>query len=125
MVTSTGSLGMGDLEGQGASCSPTALAGRPGRVYVLTGDGELQEGQFWESLQPTANRGLDEITVIVDHNKLQSDTWVSEVSDLGDLEAKVAAFGWAVGRCDGNDIARAGAARSASCARDPAAPASC
>ena len=75
------------------------LLGRPRRdVFVLTGDGELQEGQFWESLQPTANRGLGEITVIVDHNKLQSDTWVSEVSDLGDLEQKLAAFGWAVGR---------------------------
>ena len=41
-------------------------------------------------------RGLDEITVIVDHNKVQSDTWVDQVSDLGDLEAKVRAFGWAV-----------------------------
>ena len=52
------------------------LAGRSGRVYVITGDGELQEGQFWESLQRAANRELGEITVIVDHNKLQSDTWV-------------------------------------------------
>jgi transketolase len=73
-------------------------------VFVLTGDGELQEGQFWESLQPTANRGLSDIVVIVDHNKLQSDTWVSHVSDLGDLETKVSTFGWAVGRCDGNDL---------------------
>ena len=71
------------------------LAGREGRVFVLTGDGELQEGQFWESLGPTANGGFGEITVIVDHNKLQSDTFVSEVSDLGDLERKVEAFGWA------------------------------
>src|SRR5207249_3673243 len=37
-------------------------------------------------------------------NKIQSDTWVSEVSDLGDLEAKVRSFGWAVARCDGNDV---------------------
>jgi transketolase len=81
------------------------LAGRSGRVYVLTGDGELQEGQFWESLQPTANQGIHEITVIVDHNKIQSDTWVDEVSALGDIEARVAAHGWAVGRCDGNDVA--------------------
>ena len=62
----------------------------------MTGDGELQEGQFWESLQPTANQRLGEITVIVDHNKLQSDTWVSRVSDLGDLERKIAGFGWDV-----------------------------
>lgn len=104
VVTNTGSLGMGISKARGFVLADR-LAGRSGRVFVLTGDGELQEGQFWESLQPTANQGLGEITVIVDHNKLQSDTWVSQVSDLGDLETKVAAFGWAVSRCDGNDIA--------------------
>ncbi len=103
MVTSTGSLGMGVSKARGFVLADR-MAGRSGRVYVITGDGELQEGQFWESLQPTANRGLHEITVIVDHNKLQSDTWVSQVSDLGDLEAKAAAFGWAVARCDGHDV---------------------
>ncbi len=102
--TNTGSLGMGISKARGFVLADRAL-GRPGgSVYVLTGDGELQEGQFWESLQPTANRGLGQITVIVDHNKLQSDTWVSQVSDLGDLEARVASHGWAVGRCDGNDL---------------------
>src|SRR2546426_4561572 len=78
--------------------------GRSGRAYVLTGDGELQEGQLWESLQPTANRRLHEITVIIDRNQVQSDTWVSQVSDLGDLEVKFRAFGWAVARCDGHDL---------------------
>jgi len=104
VVTNTGSLGMGISKARGFVLSDR-LAGRSGRVYVLTGDGELQEGQFWESLQPTANRALGEIVVIVDHNKLQSDTWVSHVSDLGDLERKVEAFGWAVARCDGHDLA--------------------
>jgi len=103
VVTNTGSLGMGISKARGFILADR-LAGRSGSVYVLTGDGELQEGQFWESLAPTANRRLGEITVVVDHNKLQSDTWVSKVSDLGDLEAKVAAFGWAVDRCDGNDV---------------------
>src|SRR2546429_1794770 len=103
VVTSTGSLGMGVSKARGFVLADRFL-GRSGRVYVLTGDGELQEGQFWESLQPTANRGLHEITVIVDRNRVQSDTWVSQVSDHGDLEAKVAAFGWGVGRCDGNDV---------------------
>ena len=64
------------------------VLGRSGRVFVLTGDGELQVGQFWESLQPTANRALHEITVVVDRNRVQSDTWVSCVSDLGDLQQK-------------------------------------
>jgi transketolase len=103
VVTNTGSLGMGISKARGFALADR-LAGRSGRLYVLTGDGELQEGQFWESLQPTANRGLHEITVIVDRNKLQSDTWVAQVSDLGRLEEKLAAFGWAVDRCDGNDV---------------------
>ena len=103
VVTNTGSLGMGISKARGFVLADR-LGGRRGDVYVLTGDGELQEGQFWESLQPTANRRLGEITVIVDHNKLQSDTWVSQVSDLGELERKVEAFGWAVARCDGHDL---------------------
>src|SRR4030095_1196440 len=68
------------------------------------GDGELQEGQFWESLGSAANRGFGEIVVIIDHNKIQSDTWVRKVSDLGDIEAKLSAFGWHVSRCDGHDV---------------------
>jgi transketolase len=101
--TSTGSLGMGISKARGF-VRADRLRGGHGRVFVLTGDGELQEGQFWESLGPTANGGFSEITAIVDHNKLQSDTYVSQVSDLGDLERKVEAFGWAVARCDGNDV---------------------
>ena len=103
VVTSTGSLGMGVSKARGFVLANRAL-GVPGRVYVLTGDGELQEGQFWESLQQTANRGLHEITVIVDRNEVQSDTWVSEVSDLGDLAGKLRVFGWEVSECDGHDL---------------------
>ena len=103
VVTSTGSLGMGVSKARGFVLADR-LAGRSSRVYVLTGDGELQEGQFWESLGPTAKRGLHEITVIVDRNQVQSDTWVDKVSDIGDLEAKGGAFGWAVASCDGHDL---------------------
>ncbi len=83
---------------------PTGGSGRERRIFVMTGDGELQEGQIWESLVSAANHRLGNITVIVDHNKLQSDIWVKETSDLGDLEAKFAAFGWHVARCDGHDL---------------------
>src|SRR3954451_11176511 len=103
VVTSTGSLGMGVSKARGFVLADR-LSGRSSRVYVLTGDGELQEGQFWESLGPTARRGLHEITVIVDRNQVQSDTWVDKVSDIGDLEAKGRAFGWAVASCDGHDL---------------------
>jgi transketolase len=103
IVTNTGSLGMGISKAKGFLAAD-GLGGRKGRVYVLTGDGELQEGQFWESLPGAVNRGLPGLTAIIDHNKIQSDTWVSEVSDLGDLEAKLGAYGWSVARCDGNDV---------------------
>jgi transketolase len=99
----TGSLGMGVSKAKGMALA-NRLAGRPRRIFVVTGDGELQEGQFWESLASAAREGLGEIVVIVDHNKIQSDTWVAQVSDLGDVEAKLRAFGWHVSRCDGHDM---------------------
>jgi transketolase len=104
VVTNTGSLGMGVSKAKGMIFANRLLK-RQGNVYVLTGDGELQEGQFWESLVSAANNKLHELIVIIDHNKLQSDTLVSKVNDLGDLEAKINAFGWHVSRCDGNNLA--------------------
>lgn len=103
MVTNTGPLGMGISKAKGI-VRADRLRGRRRRVFVMTGDGELQEGQIWESLGSAANGRMDEITVVVDHNKVQSDTFVRDVSDLGDLVAKFAAFGWAVQRCDGHDF---------------------
>jgi transketolase len=100
----TGSLGMGISKAKGMAIA-NRIAGQPRRIFVLTGDGELQEGQFWESLASAAARGLGEIVAIVDHNRIQSDTWVDSVSGLGDLEAKLRAFGWHVSRCDGHDVA--------------------
>ena len=103
IVTNTGPLGMGISKAKGM-VRGQRLAAREGRIFVLTGDGELQEGQFWESLATAAHAKMGEITAIVDHNKIQSDTWVSSVSDLGDLLAKVGTFGWHAVRCDGHDL---------------------
>lgn len=103
IATNTGSLGMGIAKARGMALA-RRLNNQTGRFYVLTGDGELQEGQNWESLQPTANKKYANITVIVDHNKMQSDTWVKNVSDLGDLVKKFSAFGWDVQRIDGHDL---------------------
>ncbi len=100
----TGSLGMGISKAKGMALA-NRLAGSPRRIFVLTGDGELQEGQFWESLASAAHLKLGEIVAIIDHNKIQSDTWVRKVNDLGDIEAKLRAFGWHVARCDGHDVA--------------------
>lgn len=103
IATNTGSLGMGVSKARGMA-QAKRLQGRKGRVFVITGDGELQEGQFWESLLPAANGKFSEINVFVDHNKLQSDTYVQNVSDLGDLEARLRSHGWEVARCDGHDL---------------------
>ncbi len=103
VITNTGSLGMGVSKARGMALA-RRLRQQKGRIFVLTGDGELQEGQFWESLQPTANQGFGEITVLVDHNKIQSDTFVNDVSGLGALQERLAAYGWETARCDGHDF---------------------
>jgi len=100
---STGSLGMGISKAKGIALG-NRLKGRRRHIFVMTGDGELQEGQIWESLGSAARQGLSEITAIVDYNKIQSDTYVSDTADLGDLEVKFAAFGWSTLRCDGHDL---------------------
>ncbi|RED37992.1 transketolase [Rhodopseudomonas thermotolerans] len=102
LVTNTGSLGMGISKAKGMLFA-NRVTGKGGRVFVLTGDGELQEGQIWESLVSAANHRVGNLTVIVDHNKFQSDFSVERTSSLGDLDAKFRAFGWHVARIDGHD----------------------
>lgn len=99
----SGSLGMGISKGKGIALAKDRL-GRGGSVFVLTGDGELQEGQNWEALQSAAHLGIGRLNVIVDHNKVQSDKLVRNIVDLGALEEKLTAFGWRVARCDGHDF---------------------
>jgi transketolase len=103
IATNTGSLGMGISKAYGMVRARRQI-GKAGRVVVMTGDGELQEGQIWESLQPVANERLGDIVAIVDHNKYQSDSTVASVSDLGEIEGKFRAFGWEVRRADGHDF---------------------
>ncbi len=99
----SGSLGMGISKAKGMALAKR-LRGHQGRIFVLTGDGELQEGQIYEALQTAVHQGITSLRVIVDHNKVQSDKLVREIMDLGDLEAKFRAFGWHVARCDGHDF---------------------
>jgi len=103
IATNTGSLGMGIAKAYGMARAQQ-LTGARGRVVVMTGDGELQEGQIWESLQPVVNDKLSNIIVIVDHNKLQSDAAIASVSDLGRLDEKFRAFGWDVACANGHDL---------------------
>ena len=98
----SGSLGMGISKGRGMAWAKTFF-GRAGRVVVMTGDGELQEGQNFEALQAAASHATGNLWVLVDRNELQSDKPTDEILALGDLEAKLGAFGWHVASCDGHD----------------------
>ena len=98
----SGSLGMGISKGRGIAWAKSFL-GRGGRVIVMTGDGELQEGQNFEGLQAAAAHAQGNLWVIVDRNELQSDKPTTEILSLGDLEAKLRAFGWHVASCGGHD----------------------
>ena len=101
----SGSLGMGISKAKGMAVAKK-MNGWGGRVLVMTGDGELQEGQIWESLQTAAHQDVTNIQVIVDFNKIQTDKTLNEIIDLGDLEKKFQIFGWHVERCDGHDFSQ-------------------
>jgi transketolase len=80
------------------------LDNRPSRTYVVLGDGEIQEGQVWESAMFAPFRGVDNVVAIVDYNKIQLDGFVKDIMDLEPLAAKWSAFGWHVIQIDGHDI---------------------
>jgi transketolase len=83
---------------------------RPGRVWVLISDGELQEGQTWEALQAAVSFGLDNLTILLDANGLQVDGWVRDVMNIEPIADKVAAFGCLVTEVNGHDPAAIAAA---------------
>lgn len=99
----TGSLGHGIGIGAGM-----ALAGRLSdkdfKVFVLTGDGELQEGSNWETAMAAAHYKLDNLVVIVDRNKLQLGDFTENISQLEPLTQKWSSFGWAAKIVDGHNI---------------------
>jgi transketolase len=100
---STGSLGQGLSVGIGH-----ALAARVDsldyRVYVITGDGESEEGQVWEALMFAGNHGVDNLTWILDRNDYQQTDAVNNIEPLDPLENKVRAFGWEVRSIDGHSL---------------------
>ncbi|GMR25593.1 MAG: transketolase [Ignavibacteria bacterium] len=100
---STGSLGMGISKGKGMAWAKSYRKNK-GHVYVLTGDGEFQEGQIYESLQAAAHQGIGNLTAIMDHNKYQTDMLVKDVNNIEDVVTKVSAFGWHVVRINGHDF---------------------
>lgn len=99
----SGSLGQGISVGAGAALAKK-LNHDDHLVYVLTGDGELDEGQVWEAAMFAVARKIDNLIVTVDYNHKQIDGPIDEVIPLGDLRAKWEAFGWKVLEMNGNDI---------------------
>lgn len=74
------------------------------KVYVLLGDGELQEGQVWEAAMTAGHHQLGNLVAILDYNKVQMCAPVKDAVDVDDPGAKFGAFGWNVTRIDGHDI---------------------
>jgi len=100
---STGPLGLGISAAVGM-----ALAGKLDKkkynVYVLIGDGETQEGIIWEAAMAASKYKLDNLIVILDHNKVQLDGTIDEIMPLGNINAKWESFGWKVIETNGHSI---------------------
>jgi len=99
----TGSLGQGISAAVGMALAGKLLR-KSFRVYALLGDGEFQSGQVWEAVMAAAHYRLDNLTLIVDYNKLQIDGPVKEVMNIEPLGDKLIAFNWAVSTTDGHDF---------------------
>jgi len=99
----TGALGHGPALGLGWALGQK-LQQTLGRVYVIVGDGELQEGSCWEAFQVAVALRLDNFVVIVDRNRAQNDGWVDSICPLGDLEAKAQAFGFLTVEINGHNL---------------------
>ena len=100
---STGSLGHGLAIGVGMAYA-ARLSSSAHRVFVVLGDGELDEGSVWESALAAGHHKLANLTIVVDYNKLQSFGPVSEIWDLEPLAAKWQAFGFDCVEVDGHDV---------------------
>lgn len=100
---STGALGQGFSAAIGMALG-AKLKKKSLRVYALLGDGELDEGQVWEAAMSASKFKLDNITTIVDYNRLQLAGRIKEVMPLSPLEEKWLSFGWYVIKIDGHSI---------------------
>ena len=100
---STGSLGQGLSLGVGAALA-ARLDNTGGRVYVLTGDGEIAEGQVWEAVMSAVKYRLDNLVLIVDQNGYQQTGPTTEVLDLRPLVPRFEAFGWFAQEINGHDL---------------------
>jgi transketolase len=99
---STGSLGQGLGVGVGMAIA-SKLDKKKNRVYVVIGDGEIEEGSIWESFMAGYKYGLDNLIVILDRNMVQLDGFTEDIMPMIDIKNKVESFGWNVLEIDGHD----------------------
>ena len=100
----TGSLGQGLSIANGMALG-LRLNGSPSRVYVIIGDGEQNEGQIWEAAMAAAKFRIDNLTAILDRNRLQATGAIADRFEIGAVAPKWVAFGWNVIEIDGHDVA--------------------
>tara|TARA_B100000029_G_scaffold93465_3_gene83516 strand:+ start:32331 stop:33146 length:816 start_codon:yes stop_codon:yes gene_type:complete len=98
---SAGSLGMGLSFGIG--CALAARMDDSDRnIWVMLGDGEIQEGEVWEAFMAADFHSIGNLKVIIDRNRIQNDDFVHLQMEVGDVVAKLASFGWTVKEIDGH-----------------------
>ena len=99
----TGSLGQGTSQAAGVALG-NKIKGRKNRVFLIVGDGEMEEGQCWESFLFASAKKLGNLVVLIDWNKRQLDGYLDEVLPMGDFAAKMEAFGFDTVTVDGGDV---------------------
>ena len=101
--TNTGPLGHGLPVAVGEALG-LKLLGSPHRVFVTTGDGEMQEGSNWEAIMSAAHYKLANLTLVVDRNRLQQGARTEDTNGLDPLPERLASFGWEAREVDGHDV---------------------
>jgi transketolase len=104
LETTSGPLGSGLSQACGMALAMRMDSQMHRHIYVVMGDGELDEGNVWEAAMLAPKYGLNNVTAIIDRNNIQIDGPTESVMPLNDLKLKWEAFGWHVIEIDGNDI---------------------
>jgi len=100
--SSSGSLGQGISFGIGLAIG-FKKRNMPNKIYVMTGDGELEEGQIWEAIMLQSHLKLDNLIIVVDQNGLQLDDYVKNITGLTNIKSIFEAFGFNTIKIDGNN----------------------
>lgn len=101
--SATGALGHGICFGTGTALA-AKLDDKDYHTYVVMGDGESEEGSVWEAAQFASDKGLNNLIVIMDRNRIQASTFVNEILNIEPVRSRWEAFGWKVYETDGHDF---------------------